>query len=284
MTPAPLISNVSDTARWVAIYRAQESARPDALFHDPLADRLAGERGRAIAATAPWQMRSGWSMVARTVLIDALIRQCLAEGCDRIINLAAGLDTRPYRLALPPELTWIEADLPGIIAEKNELLASEKPVCRLSRESVDLSNADARGKFLARATEGASRVLVISEGLLAYLTDDQVRALASSLATQPAIQFWIIDLASPAVRAMMKKGMGRQLVNAPMHFGPPNGVAFFEQLGWRVREIRQMMKEAVRIHRAPWFIRLATLMPEPDPRKFGRARWGGVVRLERPSV
>jgi O-methyltransferase involved in polyketide biosynthesis len=49
----PLISNVSDTARWVAVYRAWESARPDALFRDPLAGRLAGERGRAIAAAAP---------------------------------------------------------------------------------------------------------------------------------------------------------------------------------------------------------------------------------------
>jgi methyltransferase (TIGR00027 family) len=283
MSPSPLISNVSDTARWVALYRAQESVRPDAVFRDPLADRLAGERGRAIAATAPWQMRSGWTMVARTVLIDALIRQSLAEGCDRIINLAAGLDTRPYRLALPPALTWIEADLPGIIAEKNEILASEKPVCRLIRESVDLSDADARAAFLKRATDGASRVLVISEGLLAYLTDDQVRALANSLAAQPAVHFWIIDLASPAVREMMRKGMGNQLANAPMHFGPPNGVAFFEQLGWRVREIRSMTREAVRINRAPWFIRLAMLMPDPNPRNLGRARWGGIIRMERPS-
>jgi methyltransferase (TIGR00027 family) len=283
MNPTPLISNVSDTARWVALYRAQETARPDALFRDPLAERLAGERGRAIAATAPWQMRSGWTMVARTLLIDDLIRQSLADGCDRIINLAAGLDARPYRMALPPELTWIEADLPAITAEKNELLASEKPVCRLVRESVDLSDAEARAAFLARATAGASRVLVISEGLLTYLTDDQVRALANSLAAQPAIRFWIIDLSSPAVRAMMKKGMAKQLANAPMYFAPPNGVAFFEQLGWRVREIRSMLKEAVRINRAPWFIRFASLMPEPNPRQLGRARWGGIIRLERPS-
>ena len=37
----PLVSNVSDTARWVAVYRAWESARPDALFIDPFAERLA---------------------------------------------------------------------------------------------------------------------------------------------------------------------------------------------------------------------------------------------------
>jgi O-methyltransferase involved in polyketide biosynthesis len=48
----PLISNISDTARWIAAYRAIESARPDALFDDPLADRLAGQRGHAIVAAA----------------------------------------------------------------------------------------------------------------------------------------------------------------------------------------------------------------------------------------
>jgi len=66
----PLISNVSDTARWVATYRAVESARPDALFHDPLADRLAGDRGRAIVAAAPRMIRNGWWLVARTKVIE----------------------------------------------------------------------------------------------------------------------------------------------------------------------------------------------------------------------
>jgi O-methyltransferase involved in polyketide biosynthesis len=54
-----IVSNVSDTARWVAVYRAWESARPDRLFSDPLAARLAGEQGEAIAAMAPRHMRSG---------------------------------------------------------------------------------------------------------------------------------------------------------------------------------------------------------------------------------
>src|SRR6202043_1081171 len=57
------VSNVSDTARWVAVYRAWESARADALFHDPYADLLAGERGRAIAALMPAQARSGWPII-----------------------------------------------------------------------------------------------------------------------------------------------------------------------------------------------------------------------------
>src|SRR6185312_687208 len=37
-TPEPLISNVSDTAHWMAADRAVESVRPDALFNDPFAN------------------------------------------------------------------------------------------------------------------------------------------------------------------------------------------------------------------------------------------------------
>src|SRR5580704_7908520 len=101
MSVEPLVRNVSDTARWVAVYRAQESARPDALFKDAYADKLAGERGRAIAAHVPRQARSGWPMVVRTRVMDDLIVASIADGCDRVLNLAAGFDTRPYRMALP---------------------------------------------------------------------------------------------------------------------------------------------------------------------------------------
>src|SRR5689334_14127877 len=118
----PLVENVSDTARWMAHYRALESARKDALFRDPLAARLAGTRGPAIAATAPRSTRNGWFLIARTKKIDELVATCVREGCDRVLNLAAGLDTRPYRLELPPNLRWVEADLPALLDEKQRLL------------------------------------------------------------------------------------------------------------------------------------------------------------------
>lgn len=95
-----------------------ESARPDALFHDPLADRLAGDRGRAIVAAAPRAIRNGWWLVARTKVMDDVIIDAITDGCDRVLNLAAGLDTRPYRLDLPPDFPWIEADLPELLAER----------------------------------------------------------------------------------------------------------------------------------------------------------------------
>ncbi|HEY3755487.1 MAG TPA: class I SAM-dependent methyltransferase [Opitutaceae bacterium] len=102
----------------MASYRAQETERPDALFRDPLAARLAGDRGKAMAGIGNRQMRSGWFLVMRTKLLDEQIEAAVAAGADLIVNLAAGLDTRPYRMNLPPTLRWVEADLPGMVKEK----------------------------------------------------------------------------------------------------------------------------------------------------------------------
>src|ERR1700731_4388277 len=71
----PLIRNVSDTARWVAVYRARETERPDALFRDPFARRLAGERGEQIARSKPLGRDNDWSMITRTWLGDQFINQ-----------------------------------------------------------------------------------------------------------------------------------------------------------------------------------------------------------------
>ncbi|HEY5955505.1 MAG TPA: class I SAM-dependent methyltransferase, partial [Polyangiaceae bacterium] len=76
MSSSP-IRNVSDTARWVAAYRAAETARPDAIFHDHLAERLAGDRGREIAKLG--SIHSQWALVTRTRVIDDLIAQAVAR-------------------------------------------------------------------------------------------------------------------------------------------------------------------------------------------------------------
>ena len=279
----PVITDITDTARWVAVYRAIETARPDALFRDPYADRLADERGRAIAAAAPPETRSGWPWVIRTKLVDDLVLASIAEGCDRVLNLAAGFDARPYRLALPAELSWIEADLPSVIDAKERILASEKPRCTLRRERVDLTSATARTAFLSAATSGSARALVITEGFLTYLEDDMVRSLAGDLAAQSAIRWWISDLSSPAVRDLIRK-MGARMDGAPLRFAPANGVAFFEALGWKAREIQSLLRSAARFRRVPLILRLLSMLPEPNPRNPGKARWGGVIRFERPSL
>ena len=278
MSSSP-ITHISDTARWVAVYRAWESARADALFRDSYADRLAGDRGREIAALMPRQARSGWPLIARTKLIDDVVERAVTNGCDCVVNLAAGLDARPYRLVLPRTLRWVEVDLPGILEEKERLLRDATPRCELIRIRADLAEAIARSEALARATAGTRQTLVITEGLLVYLDEEAVRKLATDLLAHPGVRSWVIDLASPELVEFMQKSMGKFLASAPMKFGPQNGVAFFEAIGWRAGEVDSIFHAARRLQRLPWYLKPFSLLPRPDPRRLGRARWSAVVEL-----
>jgi methyltransferase (TIGR00027 family) len=277
-----LIANVSDTARWVATYRARESARPDALFHDHLAERLSGERGRAMVAAAPRAMRTGWFLVARTKVIDDIVMQAIADGCDLVLNLAAGLDTRPYRLDLPPDFRWVEADLPGLLAEKQQLLADETPRCRLTAHAVDLADPRARDAFLDEELSGAaSSALVLTEGLLMYLEESDVRSLSAGL-RRPEIAWWMLDFAGPGLQKRLNQGAGGMLNSAPIRFAPANGLAFYEELGWRPIEIDSVFTAAHRYDRLPRWMRPMARLPQPDPRDPGRRHpYSGIVRLAR---
>src|SRR5437867_13054011 len=83
------IRNISDTARWAAVYRARETERPDALFRDPFARRLACERGEEIANAIAFSNQNTWSWIARTYLFDHFITQEIAAGSDPVIKLVA---------------------------------------------------------------------------------------------------------------------------------------------------------------------------------------------------
>ena len=275
-----MITHVSDTARWTALYRATESTRADALFSDPLAERLAGEQGRAIVANTPMTSRSGWWLVARTKIIDDAITEAIANGCDRVLNLAAGLDTRPYRLNLPADFQWIEADLPEILAEKTQLLADQTPRCRLTRSAVDLADPVARNAFFDQALDGATKALVLTEGLLMYLKDGDVKALSDAL-NRPEVGWWMFDFAGPGLKRVMNKRMAGMFENAPFIFAPENGLAYFEDLGWRVLESEHLMAAAKRFRRLPIFMWPAMWGPPANPRRPGRRPWSATALLTR---
>jgi methyltransferase (TIGR00027 family) len=284
--PGP-IEHVSDTALWVALYRAMESERPDALFHDPYARLLAGERAERILATLPKAKQWAWPMVVRTAVLDELILQCIERrGVDTVLNLAAGLDARPYRLSLPPELRWIEVDFPDVIAYKQERMAGAKPVCSLERVGLDLTEIARRQGLFAGIGSASRQVLVVTEGLLIYLSRDQVAALARDLAAPSSFRWWLIDIAGPRILKMMAKTWGRAVAagNAPFQFAPAEGTKFFDQHGWTEAEFRSMWDEANRLHRAEvpmaWLWRLLSRVSSEKRREEGR-RMSGMALLQR---
>jgi methyltransferase (TIGR00027 family) len=266
------------------MFRAEESKRADALIRDPLAARLAGERGPEIFA----RMReidgrdTSWSWVLRTVLFDRAILKSVGEGFDTVVNLAAGLDARPYRLSLPPTLQWIEVDLPSILEEKEKLLRAEIPVCRLERVPLDLEDSAARRKLFDRINASAKRALVVTEGLLIYLGNDGVLALARDLAAAPAFRRWALDIVSPGLLQMIQKNWGAILGEAksPPTFAPEEGPRFFERAGWTPVDCQSVLKAAARAKRLSLPLRIAALFPDPKEGKAGKRPWSAVCVME----
>src|SRR5437016_6689366 len=262
-----------------------ESERPDALFRDPYARKLAGERGERIIASMRRGRAWAWPMIVRTAVLDELILRTIErQGVDTVLNLAAGLDTRPYRLPLPSALRWVEADFPDVIAYKQEQLRGERPVCVLERAGIDLTDGARRRALFGRIGAAARQVLVVSEGLLIYLTSEQVAALAADLAVPASFRWWLIDLASPALLKMMEQTWGRAVAagNAPFQFAPAEGTGFFGPYGWREAEYRSTWDESLRLKRSMRFARLWSLVGRFAPKKRRAAwrRFSGIVLRE----
>jgi O-methyltransferase involved in polyketide biosynthesis len=340
-----LLRDVSDTALWAAVFRAQESEREGALFIDPLAKRLAGTRGARIMEAVPHAADNSWAWVMRTWLFDQILADGVRRGVDLVINLAAGLDTRPYRMALPAGLTWVEADLPQIISYKEEVLADETPGCQVERVRIDLSDAAKRqdlfdsflrnprktgaprrsgsAEFLScmAARESAPfalfrnsrktgaprrfssaefllclaarknapvallgrnrRAMVLTEGLLIYLSDHDVSALAGELAAA-GVDTWVLDIASPGLLAMMQEttGQATSKAGAAYRFAPATGPDFFLQHGWKASEVHSLFQAAVKTRRLPPELLPFENTPEP-PQPWESGVWSGVCRLER---
>jgi methyltransferase (TIGR00027 family) len=281
----PLIRDVSDAARWMAVYRARENERDDAVFRDPFARALAGERGEQIANALPFGDENAWAFVARTYLFDRFVTRLVQHGADTIVNLAAGLDTRPYRLTLPPSLQWVEVDLPDILDYKEEILGDARPVCGLERVRLDLFNEDGRRGLLSDLGRRAKRIAVIAEGLLVYLMPDAVAALARDLARPPAIQHWALDLSSPGLLEMMKQAAGEAMseAGAPFLFAPPEGPPFFAAYGWQPIEVKSLLRTAGRLGRLPLTMRMAAMLPESDGAQGSRP-WSAVCLFARNAA
>ena len=186
------ILHVSDTALMVAACRAMETVRTHGLVNDRFAERLAGERGMAIAQALPILEAMCFGVGIRTRFLDELVMHAVAElGVRTVLNLGAGLDTRAWRLALPAELRWIEVDFPAMLEYKAGVLAGERTACRWEQMAADLADVGQRKAVFEAAGEGPG--LVISEGLLMYLPEPVVAALA----TAPRGDWhWVADITS----------------------------------------------------------------------------------------
>ncbi len=150
---------------------------------------------------------------------------------------------------LPNSLVWIEVDYPDIIAFKEERLQHQSPRRRLSRLKRDLANKTEREQVLADANARAKKILVLTEGVVPYLSEEDVASLAGELKSLDRVAYWVVDYISAIASKYRPRQMKRKMQNAPFKFEPEDWFGFFERHGWRSKEMRYFADEADRLKR-----------------------------------
>jgi methyltransferase (TIGR00027 family) len=246
----PLIRDVGDTALWMADVRAREHRRANAALNDALAVLFVNDRGSKIAKVVPGAAYVEWGVLMRTVALDGLLLRALENPVDAVIDLGAGFDARPYRLALPPQLQWFEIDLPQVVAVKEQKLSGREPRCNVRRFGMDLRDRVARRELLGTLCADSTRTVVLTEGMLPYLSEGEAAALAEDLRDLAPIRTWIHDYDNSGMRRPMPRGWDEVFRAAPIKLQVRDWFEFLARYGWQADAITTTAQQSEQLGRA----------------------------------
>ncbi|WP_285031886.1 SAM-dependent methyltransferase [Mycolicibacterium sp. lyk4-40-TYG-92] len=227
---------VANTGLLVAAIRADESRRPDRLFTDPFADRLAGETGRRLLAEALAEAgdRPTRQIVVRTRFWDeALLRA--AQSARQVVILAAGMDARAFRLPWPDGTTVYELDQPEVISAKAAALDGEEPLCTRVAVGVDLTG-DWTETLRSNGFADRQPTVWLIEGLLQYLDEAAVATVferVDALSAGGSVLLYDVvgkTLLDAQLLAAVRQSMARN--GAPWLFGTDQPGELAERHGW----------------------------------------------------
>jgi methyltransferase (TIGR00027 family) len=267
--------HVSDTALMVAAARALETERADRLSADPFAKTVAGSRGEALLKEMPNSYWMAFGMGIRTKFIDEfLLFEMGTDTFDCVVNLGAGLDTRPWRLNLLPGLRWIEADFADVLDYKHSLLAGQAPHCRLESVSTDLN--DAAGRRQIWSSVAGQKSILLTEGLLMYLPGETVRALAKE-AHAAGVTTWILDFNSEALlKAAHGVGASKiQNLRAPTHLKANEIQTVLNENSWQLVDEKRYIRDGGRYAWAR--MQRDGLRPDPNAERVPEDDPGGAA-------
>ncbi|MCL6300730.1 SAM-dependent methyltransferase [Streptomyces kronopolitis] len=185
------LAGVSSTALVVGMARAAESERRDRLFEDSLAARFLDAAG--VDQQAIWSEGQGTEFAEamgdyfalRTRYFDDYFTQAYAAGLRQVVILAAGLDTRAFRLDWPAGVRLFELDRPEVLAFKEEVLHGEMPRCAREVIAADLRE-DWPTLLAGRGFRADEPTAWLVEGVLVYLTEGDADRLLGRISALSA--------------------------------------------------------------------------------------------------
>lgn len=232
------MDSIAKTSLLTAAMRALETQRSEAegrLFSDPYADLLAGDEGKLLLQRAIAVSGEQPAVPIRTAFMDQRINHFICEGVHQVVILAAGMDTRSFRLNLPKETVIFELDRQEVFAYKIEKLRDVRPNCIRKILPVDLRE-EWHEQLKQSGFKRNERTLWLVEGLLMYLEETQVRALFSRLSMLSSPNdVMLLDILSKTL--LQAPHMQNQLdflasIGAPWKFGTDDPEVFMKGLGW----------------------------------------------------
>ncbi|HTQ17568.1 class I SAM-dependent methyltransferase [Mycobacterium sp.] len=177
-----ITTSVGATALFVATARALEAQKPDPLAVDPYAEvfcrAVGGRAAEVLDGKVPdHELKTsdfGEYFVnfqgARTRYFDEYFRRAAEGGVRQVVVLAAGLDSRAYRLAWPDGTTIFELDRPQVLDFKREVLAGQGAQPRAERREIAVDLREDWPQALRdNGFDAAKPSAWIAEGLLIYL-------------------------------------------------------------------------------------------------------------------
>lgn len=173
-------------------YRSREPILGDRWAADVL-DRIDGYHRLKVRL-----MSSDPSILLRASRLDTWVRSFLARHPDAtVLSLGCGLDSRAFRLDVPAAVQWYDVDYPDVV-ELRRRLYPQRDNYHLVGSSVTETG------WLDEIPVADGPVLVVAEGLLMYLTRDDVERLLARVTERFAYGEMVFDvLGMPAWLAKM---------------------------------------------------------------------------------
>jgi methyltransferase (TIGR00027 family) len=189
-----ITTSVGSTALFVATARALEAQKPDPLALDPYAEVFCRAVGGNVAdvldgkipdhelKTPDWGEHFVNFQGARTKYFDTYFKSAADDGVRQVVILAAGLDSRAYRLPWLDQTTIFELDRPQVLDFKREVLAEQgaKPNAERREVAIDLRE-DWPQALRDSGFDSTKPSAWIVEGLLIYLPADAEEQLFSGI-------------------------------------------------------------------------------------------------------
>ncbi len=236
------------TSRWTAGVRARESQREDRLFDDPWAALLAGELGAEWAEHQSGD--NGVSIIVRTRFFDDFLQRVVQEHTIRqVVLLAAGMDTRAFRLSWPERTRFFELDQPQVLAYKEEILQSAGAQAGCERHVLKLDLTKPWREALIRSGFASQHPAVwLLEGFLHYLPSEGVARVLDDVTQLAVSGSWLgFDTINSD---MLTSQWTRQWVEGLAELGTPwlstmdEPEAVLAQRGWKAAVIQPGEAEA----------------------------------------